>query len=34
MGLVALIVFEAARVWYRELRGPAGAPALRAVGGR
>jgi len=28
MGLVALIVFEAARVWYRVLRGPAPAPAL------
>ena len=28
MGLVALILFEAARVWYRVLRGPAPAPAL------
>jgi len=28
MGLVALIVFEAARVWYRVLRGAAPAPAL------
>jgi len=34
MALVALIVFEAARVWYRELRRPEPAPALRAVGGR
>jgi carbon starvation protein len=31
MGLVALIVVEAARAWYRELRGPAAAPALPAV---
>jgi carbon starvation protein len=33
MALVALIVFEAARVWYRALRPSAPAPALRAVGG-
>ena len=33
MALVALIVFEATRVWYHELRPPAQAPALRAVGG-
>jgi carbon starvation protein len=31
MGLVALIVAEAARVWYRELRGPERTPALRAA---
>jgi len=31
MGLVALIVVEAARAWYRALRGPAPAAALRPV---
>src|SRR2546428_1690070 len=31
MGLVALIVVESVRVWYRELRGPAPAGALGAV---
>jgi len=31
MGLVALIVVESVRVWYRELRGPAPARALGAV---
>jgi carbon starvation protein len=31
MTLVALIVAEAGRVWWRELRGPAPAGALRAV---
>jgi len=33
MGLVVLIVAEAARAWHRELRGPAPASALRAVTG-
>jgi len=34
MALVALIVLEAARAWYRELRRPEPAAALRALGGR
>jgi carbon starvation protein len=34
MGLVALIVAEAVRVWYRELRGPHPARAVRAAASR
>jgi carbon starvation protein len=31
MGLVVLIVLEAARAWWRVLRGPASAPALEVA---
>jgi len=34
MGLVALIVAEAVRVWYRELRGPHPARTVRAAAPR